>query len=236
MKLGIMQPYFFPYLGYISLIKHTDMFILLDTVQYIRRGWISRNRILKPTDGWQYVTIPVAKHKHSELISNIIIDNSVEWKGRIIAQLEHYKKKAPFYDQVMDVLAEVFSKEYDDVVSVNQAALTSVCNYLNIERDFIVFSRMGLDIEPVRESDEWALNICLAQGNVDEYWNPPGGQSFISRDKFEKFGIKLVFHSINFTEYNQRRDVFEPGLSIIDVMMFNTPSKINDMLDQFELL
>ena len=73
-------------------------------------------------------------------------------------------------------------------------------------------------------------------GNVDEYWNPPGGRSFIRRDKFKKCGIKLFFHSINLGEYDQKQGSFEPGLSVIDVMMFNSPNRINEMLDNFELM
>ena len=73
MKLGIMQPYFAPYLGYISLIKHTDEFILFDTVQFIRHGWIERNRILKPGGGWQYIAIPLVKHSQKTLICDICV-------------------------------------------------------------------------------------------------------------------------------------------------------------------
>ena len=97
MKLGIMQPYFFPYIGYFSLIKHTDDFILLDTVQFIRHGWIERNRILKPSDGWQYIMVPLKKHSRETLIKNIEINNEQQWKEKILAQLQHYKKQAPYF-------------------------------------------------------------------------------------------------------------------------------------------
>lgn len=75
MKLGIMQPYFLPYLGYISLIKNTDKFILFDTVQFIRHGWIERNRILKQTGGWQYIQIPLEKKQMSTVIKDVKINN-----------------------------------------------------------------------------------------------------------------------------------------------------------------
>ena len=76
MKLAIMQPYFFPYLGYLSLIKNTDRFILFDTVQFIRHGWIERNRVLKQGDGWQYISIPLEKHEQTTLIKDIKIKNT----------------------------------------------------------------------------------------------------------------------------------------------------------------
>ena len=236
MKLAIMQPYFLPYLGYFSLIKHTDEFILFDTVQFIRHGWIERNRILKPSNGWQYIMVPLKKHSRETIIKDIEINNDQQWKEKILAQLQHYKKQAPYFSNVIDILNEIFSKEYATIVDLNLASLKTVCNYLGINTPIQVFSLMNIDIEPANAPDEWALNICKALGNVDEYWNPPGGQSFFDRKKYENAGINLKFHSAILTDYDQKRNVFEPGLSIIDVMMFNSVEEINKMLDNYELL
>jgi hypothetical protein len=93
---------------------------------------------------------------------------------------------------------------------------------------------MNLTIETPNQPDEWALNICKALG-YDEYWNPPGGKSFFNRDKYEKCGVKLCFHEIELTPYKQRRPNFEPGLSILDVLMFNSVDEANKMLDDFTL-
>ena len=82
MRLGIMQPYFFPYIGYMSLIKNTDLFILFDDVQFIRHGWIERNRILKPSGGWQYIAVPLEKHHRDTLIKEIRINaDKVKFTG-----------------------------------------------------------------------------------------------------------------------------------------------------------
>ena len=86
-KIGIMQPYFFPYLGYISLIKHTDEFMLFDPVQFIRHGWIERNRILKPGEGWQYIQVPLQKHSLTTDIKDIKIDNTQNWRVKLLSQL-----------------------------------------------------------------------------------------------------------------------------------------------------
>jgi hypothetical protein len=237
MKFGIMQPYFFPYLGYICLIKHTDQFILFDTVQFIRHGWIERNRVLKQNAGWQYIQVPlVKKDGRSTLIQDIEINNGIDWQNKILAQLQHYKKKAPYYFKVISLLNAVFSQQYDDIVTFNKMSLEKTLQYLGIEKELKVFSKMNLQIEQVDEPDEWALHICKAIDGVDEYWNPPGGQGFFDRSKYEKNGIKLKFQTIQLTQYNQKRDAFESGLSILDVMMFNSVEDINTMLDQYELV
>ncbi len=94
MKVAIMQPYFMPYIGYISLIKHSDVFILFDPVQFIRHGWIERNRILKQNEGWLYIQVPLLKSGRDTLIQDCLIDNSKDWKNKILSQLQIYKKKS----------------------------------------------------------------------------------------------------------------------------------------------
>ena len=237
MRLGIMQPYFLPYLGYFSLIKHTDRFILFDTVQFIRHGWIERNRILKPGEGWQYIQVPLIKENGRDtLIKDVRINNTNDWKTKVIAQLQHYKKKAPFYSTVINLLKEIFLDNYDDIVSLDKCSLKKTCQYLGIQRDISVFSEMDLAIEPAQAPDEWALNICKVIPGVDEYWNPVGGLAFFDRTKYEKAGIQLFFQEMELSPYPQLGNAFEPGLSIVDVMMFNSPDAINEMLDQYHLL
>lgn len=232
-----MQPYFMPYLGYISLIKHTDRFILFDTVQFIRHGWIERNRILKQDGTWQYFQVPIVKPDGRDtIIKDIRINNDSDWKNRIIAQLQHYKKKAPYYKETIDLLKDVFSQQFDDIVTLNQVSLGKVCEYLGIKRDIEVLSKMGLDVEDATAPDEWALNICKAIVGANEYLNPIGGLSFFDRTKYENAGIKIYFQEMALTPYRQLGNEFEPGLSIIDVMMFNSPEAIDQMLDNFKLI
>lgn len=238
MKLGIMQPYFFPYLGYFSLIKHTDKFILFDPVQFIRHGWIERNRVLKPENDWQYINVPLEKHSLDTKIKDIRINNENDWKSKILCQLLHYKKKSPFYKQTIAVIEDGFDIITDSIVELNAHTMACVCRYLGINFDYAIFSQMNLKIDEVNAPDEWALNICKAYPGADEYWNPPGGLEFFDRSKYEQAGIKLFFQKVNIKPYPQRRgpENIITGLSIIDVMMFNSPEKISEMLDDFELL
>lgn len=236
MKVAIMQPYFFPYIGYFSLIKHTDNFVLFDSVQFIRHGWIERNRILKQNEGWLYIKVPLLNRRREDLIKDVYIDNTIDWKRKIIAQLQPYKKIAPNYFIVIDIINNIFEKDYETIVDLNLEVIKSVCHYLKIDKDIKVFSKMDLVIEEPKSPDEWALNICKSLRNVTEYWNPPGGQSFFDKKKYDNANIELKFQSIHLTPYNQKRDNFEIGLSIIDVMMFKTSEEINIMLDEFDLI
>lgn len=236
MKIAIMQPYFFPYLGYFSLIKQTDRFVLLDTVQFINHGWIERNRILKPSDGWQYIGVPLVKHSRNTKIDEIIISGNIDWKERVFRQLEHYKRRSPFYAETTKVIRNALDIETESIAKLNENILKVVCEHLNIDLNIEIFSEMDMDIIDPLEADEWALNICKSIGNIEEYWNPEGGTEFFARNKYEQEGIKIFFLKMNLSEYNQRRKKFESGLSIIDVMMFNDIKEINKMLDNYELI
>ncbi len=234
MRLGIMQPYFFPYLGYFSLIKHTDKWVVFDTPQFIRHGWIERNRILKPGDGWQYIKVPLEKHSRDTVIKDIRISQNQDWGIKILAQLEHYKKKAPYYSEVINLLNEVVDHKTNSIVEFDIKALSMVCEYLGLNFDHTVFSTSDIKIYNVNAPDEWALEISCVMG-ADMYYNPPGGENFFDSNKYRERGIELKFLKLNLREYDQKRDSFEPGLSIIDIMMFNSPDIIREMLDDITL-
>jgi WbqC-like protein family len=236
MKLAIMQPYFFPYLGYFSLIKHVDKFIVFDTAQYIYHGWIARNRILKQKGGWQYINVHLKKHSHETAINNTLINNNIEWKKKILSQIEHYKKKAPYFQEVKNILTNIFFYDYENIAELNILSLKAVCSYIGIETPMEIYSQMNLVIEQVNAPDEWALNICKAMNGFDVYVNLPGGINFFDKTKYDNANIRIYFHRTELKEYDQKSVAFEPALSIIDLMMFNSAEEINTMLDDFELV
>ena len=207
MRLGIMQPYFFPYIGYISLIKHTNKFILFDTVQFIKHGWIERNRIIKQDKGWTYISVPLQKHNLKTNIKDIKINNETDWRKKVLEQLNVYKRKAPYYNEVISLIKESLNIDTDNITILNKHILENICKYLNINCDIEIFSNMNLNIEEAKAPDEWALNICKALGNVDEYWNPPGGATFFDPQKYQESGINIKFQNVKIEPYIDRKSV-----------------------------
>lgn len=235
MTLAIMQPYFFPYLGYFYLIKNSDKFILLDTVQFIRHGWIERNRVLKPNEGWQYIAASIEKPSSRCLISEISLKNNLEWKAKLLRQLEHYKK-APYYAETIDIIQKGLNEDTFDISEMNKKILETICEYLSIKTEIKIFSQLNLKIEEVEGPGDWALNISKAFG-ASKYINPSGGKELFDLSKFSMSNISIEFMINEEFKYSQRRKEFENSLSIIDVLMFNSPSQINDLLDNhFKLI
>ena len=137
-----------------------------------------------------------------------MIDNRQNWKQKIIFQLQHYKKK-PYYYKVTELITNLFETQYDDIVSLNKDAINYVCKYLRLTREIVVFSSMNLQIKTPKAPDDWALNICNASPEVDEYYNPEGGLIFFNQQKFESNKIKIKFMRQHLKEYKQIREVFE---------------------------
>lgn len=230
MKLGIMQPYFFPYLGYFDLINCTDFWIVFDGVQYIRHGWINRNRILHPVEGWSYIIVPVSFSRET-IIKDVSVAQDGKWKKRILGQLGHYKKAAPYYRSVINLVEECLEIDASFISQLNVSVLEKLCNYIGIRFDYSFFSTMDLDLGAIERPGDWALNISHAL-DANEYINPPGGEDLFDRKKFSEYDIKLTIRNFPPFVYECPGYQFIPNLSILDVLMWNDPEEINKYLNQ----
>lgn len=231
-RIGIMQPYFFPYLGYFGLIANTERWIIFDPVQYIRKGWVNRNRVLKQGGGWKYVGVTMGEHQRETLIKDMAVAPDVDHLDQLIRHLDHYKnKKAPHYAKVVRLLEDCFSPSPRSLTPFLQRCLERTCAHIEIPFKAEVYSEMGLSHEPAKQPGEWALHICTAL-NAGSYLNPPGGKEIFAPERFAGAGIDLLFHHQELPPYPQHTGGFEPGLSIIDVMMFNEPAAIRGMLER----
>jgi len=236
MKLAIMQPYFFPYIGYWQLIAAVDTFILFDDVQYQRRGWINRNRILKHGGGWQYITVPVRKHLRSELIRNIYAKDDSSWKNQILRQLEHYayKKNAKFYNETVEIIKNIFKNITSErIVEINYELIMGICKYLDITTNVQISSSLNFNYKEVHDAGEWALRIA-EQTHAQEYINPIDGAKLFDMNKFRSSNIQLGFLKKAEISYDQGQ-TFEPWLSIIDILMFNGPVGTQKLTNNFSI-
>jgi len=235
MRLGIMQPYFFPYLGYFSLIEATERWIVFDTAQYIRRGWVNRNRVLTlGKDDWKYVSIPVVRAPQDTPIHEMRVDNAKNWRDELIRNLDAYRQyRAPQYERIIDFLKSILDLQEEFLAPFLVHLLQQTCQYVGIHREFEIFSKMDIQVTDLGPG-KWAPQICGAL-NASLYVNPPGGREIFDTADFTAEGTQLRYLEPTLPKYTQKRTDFVRGLSIIDALMWNSQEDVLAMIRDYEL-
>lgn len=231
-KVGVMQPYFVPYIGYWQLMNAVDEYVIYDDVNYINRGWINRNRILVNNEP-QYINLLLSGASQNRLINEIsLADNTVNFK-KIFRTIELNYKKAPFYKEVLDLLEKILNNSQTNLALFLYDQIKWLAEYMEMDTRFILSSSIKKDNS--LRGQEKILDICRClQGT--EYYNAIGGQDLYSKEKFEENGIKLFFLETDAIRYHREGNLFVGGLSILDVLMYNDKEQINHLLNQYKLI
>ncbi|MFW5983429.1 MAG: WbqC family protein [bacterium] len=231
MKIAIMQPYFFPYLGYFQLINAVDKFVFYDDVNFIKRGWINRNRILINNNP-KYITLQLEAASQNKLINEITLNSNNS--DKVLKSIEMAYKKAPFYNSVFPIIKDILTWETNKVSDLAIYSVKEICKYLEVNTTFEISSEVYPETKGLEKAQR--IKAICNKNQAEKYINPIGGIDLYNKDDFKQNGIDLFFLKGRIDEYQQFADTFIPGLSIIDVMMFNPLGKIHEMLDNYELV
>ena len=224
-----MQPYFFPYLGHFALIAQCEKWVVFDITQYTPKSWMSRNRVLHPRQGWNYISVPLANASISIKTAQARILNFSDLAPSICGKLSHYRKKAPFHAPVNGWSTKSSRRRPDSLVALNVRALDCVCRHLGVRFDYALASELDLALPEIDHPGGWAPAISRLVG-ATEYMNPIGGRSLFRQADFDAAGIALKFLDFRNFVYPTGPYRFEQGLSILDVMMWNTPAAIREAI------
>ena len=231
MKLAIMQPYFFPYIGYWQLINAVDKFVIYDNIQYTKKGWINRNRYLK--NGKDDI-FTISLKKDSDFLNIVDREISLNFdKKKFLAQMQNAYYKAPYIKQIMPLLEEIIYYDSTNLFEYLLYSINKVCNYIEIKTPIIVSSTF--EKNSLLKGKERVLDICKLE-HTSTYINAIGGQELYDKEEFKKHNIELKFIKTKPIVYNQFDNEFVPNLSIIDVMMFNSVEEIKHFLGEYELV
>jgi WbqC-like protein family len=226
MKLGIMQPYFFPYLGHFALIAAVDEWIVFDIAQYTRKSWINRNRVLHPDHGWQYISIPLWNSSIHIRISEVSVADRREQERYVLGKISHYKRHAPYYRQVCEIVRNSFAGvARDSLVSLNITGLRTVCEYLGLPFSYRLCSQLDIEFPDKLPPGQWAPWLS-GRLSADVYINPVGGRELFDPSDFTREGVSLRFLEFLPFVYNTPGYIFENSMSILDVLMWNGPDTI----------
>ncbi len=231
-RVAIMQPYLFPYIGYFHLIEATDKIVFYDDVNYIKSGWINRNRIL--LNGKEHLfTVALQDAGSFKLINEIrpLIDE--RFKSKFFKLIQSAYGKAPNYNDVSQIIFNVFKDDYTNVAQLAINSVNAVMEYLGKE---ISYTRSSECAPATKGMDKANRLIRITKDlGYNHYVNPPGGKELYDKEYFSEQGVRLSFIKSGNIAYQQFPGEFVPWLSIIDVLMFNDKTAVRDKFTQFSL-
>ena len=209
------QPYFFPYIGFWQLVNAADLFLIGDNYNFIKRGWIQRNRILT---------------SFRKINETEFVDFDV---GQKLNTVYRAYRKAPQFDAGYNLVKTILDNPERNVAEFLFQSIKDVCRFLGINTKFMKSSEIPGNDNYKREYRIY--DFCHRLGG-DTYLNAVGGQDLYHFDDFEKHGVTLKFIHPNIRPYKQYYNEFVPGLSILDVIMFNSLDTIKEMLKDYSLI
>jgi hypothetical protein len=231
MKLAIMQPYFFPYIGYWQLMHAVDTFVIYDDVNFITRGWINRNRILI-NGAPHYITVPLEGASQNKRICDIDMQDSQRWRTKLVKSIASAYGKSPFYSTVYPEIERQLSHETNNLAEFLAAHLTGTADLLGIETEIVPSSRVYDNDE--LSGQERILDICRHEG-ASIYVNLPGGKGLYDPKSFGVINVDLAFLSSRTSAYRQRANDFVPNLSVIDALMETGTDGVAERLCEYDL-
>jgi hypothetical protein len=234
-SIAIMQPYFLSYIGYFQLINEVDEFIVYDNIQFTKRGWIHRNRIL---ENGKDVFISLPLKKDSDFLNvnkRYLADDFDKQRIKLLNKIKNNYRKAPFFEDVFPLVKKVLYYDDNNLFQFILNSIIEICNYLGIKTPIKISSTINIDHSLKGAEKVKAIVKAL---KADVYINPIGGVDLYNKMDFANDDIDLKFIKTNEFEYCQfDENNFIPFLSIIDVMMFKSKKLIQEeSLKQYNTL
>lgn len=255
MKLAIMQPYFFPYIGYFQAISAVDKYILYENLDYITEGWMNRNRILIKNQDPIYINAKIQNKSSNKKINEIELLKNNVWKKKLIKSLYFNYSGSNFFEEIFPFLNDLINTEHKFLFEFNANIISEICFLLEIKTTIVTDNNKYNELEVLLnkiEDDDYAsfpnlkinkpikkvarvIEICNRE-NANIFINAIGGKELYNKNEFKKYGIDLFFIETRPYQYKQFSESFVPHLSIIDVLMHNGKEGTKELLNNYNLV
>ncbi|CAH0131508.1 hypothetical protein E3Z27_07770 [Pseudomonas mediterranea] len=222
-RIALMQPYFLPYLGYFQLIAAVDCFVIYDNVQFIKNGWIERNRYLLGQEP-KWFRVPLTKGSHTQQIMEKRISEAFD-PGDILNQLSFAYRRAPHASRMLAWLEALLVAPARNIAELNERMLRACCSLIGLQTPITRSS--DLPISADSKAQDRVLEVVQASTGT-HYLNPFNGGHLYQAEAFQQAGITLELLKPALPDYRQGSDEhpFVPGLSILDALMYNDPQTV----------
>jgi len=215
MILTAHQPAYFPWLGYFHKIALSDIYVILDNVQFEKNSFTNRNKIYS-TQGELMLTVPVQLKGHiGKPIKEIKISNLENWRKKHWNSIVQSYKKAPFFDRYASWLESYYLKEWNFLLDLTSEMLYFIIKEIDIKTQIIRQSETGIN----SLKQDLVFDLCKAT-NADVYISGSLGRNYLDVKPFKQAHVDVYFQDYKHPVYQQfgRRN-FIPNLGIIDLLM-----------------
>ncbi|MBN1592781.1 MAG: WbqC family protein [Candidatus Coatesbacteria bacterium] len=215
MRAVILQPGYLPWIGFFDLAAKSDIFVILDCVQFDKRSWRNRNRIRTST-GWQWLSVPViTKGRFTQRVSETLIDNTRSWAHKHLSAIKTHYSKAPYFAEFIPLFEEAFNRDWESLLELDMYFIRMLDDIFELRTNYV----MASTLEPTGKKADLILELAKVV-HADHYLNGDMGRSYLSPEPFAANGIELEFHNYVHPTYKQCYEGFESHLSAID-LLFN---------------
>lgn len=219
--LVVLQPSYLPWLGYFDQLSKADVFVWYDDVQFDKNGWRNRNRI-KDSKGALWLTVPVLQSGHAEqLICEVEIDNSRNWRRKHLSTVTQLYAHAPFAKTVLPQLQEILDQPWARLVDLDIALIDWLAGEFGITTPKYRSSELNID----GDRNERLLNLCRHFG-ATQYLSGDSARAYLDVERFEKNGIKIIWHGYSHPQYAQLHGQFVSQLSALDLLLNAGPESL----------
>ncbi|MBT6053524.1 MAG: WbqC family protein [Candidatus Scalindua sp.] len=214
MIITVHQPDFVPWLGFFDRWEKSDLYIVLDDVQFIRRGWYHRDKI-KTQNGIKWITVPVHKKgRYHQTIKEVKIDHHENWRQRHLETIQMAYKKAPNFDIVYGRLSEIYNRDHDLLINFNMTLLRLCSKMLGMNTPVVFASEFN-----VKSTGSRRLVDLVKSVEGKEYLTGSGSKDYLDEELFKQAGINVCWQKFEHPVYKHLHGDFEKKLSVLDFLM-----------------
>jgi hypothetical protein len=221
----IHQPDFSPYLGFFHRLLHCDLFVILDHVQLLVKGWHNRDQI-KGADGKHWLTVPINREVKNPPINQARIDDTKDWRTKHLKTIGHFYMKAPFFEEVFPEIKKIYDQNHSLLIDLNMALMRFYLAFFGVRVEMVFSS----DLKSSSQKSQLILDLVLATGGT-RYLSGTGAKDYLEKSLFDQAGIKLNWQEFIHPVYPQLHGNFIPYLSCLDFAM-NCGPYLRDYLEK----
>lgn len=218
--ISMHQAQYLPWMGLFKKILESDVFVILDDVQYAKNGWYNRNKIRTST-GWMWLTLPIKSHL-GDKYNQVKIDNMQNWRKKHSSAIQINYQKSKYFEKYWRQIQNIYEKNHEFMFDINLDFILFFLDILGINKKIIFSSELNIQ----KTGSDRILEICKSL-QADIYLSGEMGKTYLKEDDFTKNQIEIIYQNFQHPTYGQTYDPFVPNLAFVDLLFNEGNNSLN---------